>query len=122
MGRSGKKENSVVENIQIVDIAADGMCVGRHNDKVIFVENVVPGDIVDVRLLRNKKSFATGTPVKYHQYSDKRVDAICEHFGDCGGCKWQHMSYEAQLMFKEKQVKDNLERIGKIQVKEYFPS
>ncbi|PSR57269.1 23S rRNA (uracil(1939)-C(5))-methyltransferase RlmD [Adhaeribacter arboris] len=95
-------------------MVAEGNCLARHENRVVFVKGVAPGDVVDVRITKQKKSFWEGTPVRFVSYSDLRVEPFCEHFGVCGGCKWQHISYETQLYYKQKQVKDNLERIGKL--------
>lgn len=110
------KKNFILEKLLITDIASEGKAVARHEEKVIFVENVVPGDIVDVRVYKNKKNFAEAYPVHFHTYSEKRISPICSHFGTCGGCKWQNLSYPQQLAFKEKQVKESLERIGKVKL------
>ncbi|MCH5599635.1 class I SAM-dependent RNA methyltransferase [Niabella ginsengisoli] len=88
---------------------------------MIFVEQVVPGDVVDVRLTKNKKDWGEGTPFHFHSYSDKRVDPFCKHFGTCGGCQWQMLPYNLQLQYKQKQVHDNLKRIGKIELPEIQP-
>ncbi|WP_115375539.1 23S rRNA (uracil(1939)-C(5))-methyltransferase RlmD [Adhaeribacter pallidiroseus] len=95
-------------------MVAEGNCLARHENRVIFVKGVAPGDVVDVRITKQKKNFWEGTPVRFVSYSPLRVEPFCEHFGVCGGCKWQHISYETQLHYKQKQVKDNLERIGKL--------
>lgn len=116
-----KKQEIIIENLRITEIAAEGKCIGRHNDKVIFVEKVAPEDVVDVRILKNKKSFANAAPVKFHSYSPLREKPFCEHFGVCGGCKWQHINYETQLFYKTKQVKDSMERIGKLELPEIHP-
>lgn len=115
------KRNQILENITIENSAAEGKCVARYEDRVIFVEGVAPGDVVDVRITRKKKTFLEATPVKYHQYSDTRVTPFCSHYGTCGGCKWQHIGYDNQLLFKQQQVQDNLERIGKIALPEIQP-
>lgn len=116
-----RKKNQILEQLLITDVAAEGKSVARFQDKVIFVKNVIPGDIVDVKLTRNKKSFAEGTPVAFHKYSEKRDQAFCRHFGTCGGCKWQELNYTDQLYYKQKQVVDNLERIGKVEIPETLP-
>jgi 23S rRNA (uracil1939-C5)-methyltransferase len=116
-----KKENIIIENLEILEIAAEGKCIARHNDKVIFVDNVAPHDIVDVKITKNKKSFANAVPIKFHSYSNLREKPFCEHFGVCGGCKWQHISYSVQLENKTRQVKDNFERIGKVSFPEIMP-
>jgi 23S rRNA (uracil1939-C5)-methyltransferase len=116
-----QKQEIIIENLKITEIAAEGKCIARHNEKVIFVEKVAPEDVVDVRILKSKKSFANATPVKFHTYSPLREKPFCEHFGVCGGCKWQHINYETQLFYKAKQVKDSLERIGKLKLPEVSP-
>lgn len=111
-----KKKNIVLENILIEDYAAEGKSLARLDGKVIFVEQVVPGDVVDIRLGKNKKDWAEGYPVKFHSYSKDRVEPFCSHFGVCGGCQWQMLPYQMQLQFKQKQVQDNLQRIAKIKL------
>ena len=116
-----KKELPIVESIEILDVAAEGKAITRWNDKVIFVPFTAPGDIVDLQVYRQKKSFAEGRVLKFHKYSDLRTEPFCEHFTVCGGCKWQHLPYSEQLKFKQKQVFDNLSRIGKIDLPEFDP-
>lgn len=116
-----KKDNPIVENVEITDIAAEGKAIAKVNDMVIFVPFVVPGDIVDLQLNRRKKNYAEGKVLRIEKYSDMRVDAFCEHFGTCGGCKWQILPYAEQLKFKQKQVTDNLTRIGKVELPEIMP-
>jgi 23S rRNA (uracil1939-C5)-methyltransferase len=111
---SRKKKNIVVQQLRIEDYAAEGKSLGRQEGKVIFVEAVVPGDIVDVRLLKSKKDWAEGTVLKFHRYSSDRVEPFCPHFGVCGGCQWQMLPYEKQLQYKHRQVEEVLKRIGKI--------
>ena len=108
------KKNQVLEKLEIATVAAEGKCVTRHEGQVIFVQGVAPGDIVDIRIIRDKKSYAEGIVVRFHSYSPLRQQAFCQHFYYCGGCKWQHLTYESQLQFKQQQVIDNLERIAKI--------
>ncbi len=103
------------------DYAAEGKSLSRVNGKVIFIENVVPGDTVDVQLLKNKKDWAEGRPIQFHSYSADRVEPFCSHFGVCGGCQWQMLPYGKQLEYKQRQVKDNLERIGKVALPEMLP-
>ena len=98
----------------VEDYAAEGKSLGRVDGKVIFIENAVPGDIVDVRLHKSKKDWGEGNAVHFHDYSTDRVLPFCEHFGICGGCQWQMLPYEKQVQYKQKQVEDNLKRIGKI--------
>ncbi|MBW7467470.1 23S rRNA (uracil(1939)-C(5))-methyltransferase RlmD [Pontibacter aydingkolensis] len=102
-------------------MVAEGKCLARHDNMVIFVGGVAPGDVVDLRVTRKKKSFMEAVPVAFREYSELRVEPFCEHFGVCGGCKWQHISYDTQLHYKQKQVKDNLERIGKVALPEFDP-
>lgn len=116
-----KKKNIVLENLLIEDYAAEGKSIARVDGKVIFVEQVVPGDVVDVRLGKNKKDWAEGVPVAYKSFSKERVEPFCSHFGVCGGCQWQMLPYEKQLEYKQQQVKDNLQRIGKIALPEMMP-
>lgn len=107
-------KNLVLEQVRIESVAAEGKCVAKHAGQVVFVEGVVPGDVVDLQIFRKKKSFMEGKPVKFHTLSDKRAQPFCPHFGTCGGCKWQDLPYEEQLHYKWQQVKDNLERIAKV--------
>ena len=109
-----KKRNIVLQHIPVEDYAAEGKSLARVDGKVIFIEDAVPGDVVDVRLRKNKKDWAEGTAINFHEYSKDRVVPFCEHFGVCGGCQWQMLPYEKQLQYKQKQVADNLRRIGKI--------
>lgn len=111
---SRKKKNIVLNNVLVEDYAAEGKSLAKVDGKVIFIESVVPGDVVDVRLGKNKKDWAEGVPLRFHSYSPDRATPFCQHFGVCGGCQWQMLPYEKQLQYKQKQVKDNLERIGKV--------
>ncbi len=119
MGR--RKKNFTIENIHIEDFAAEGKCVARHNEKVVFVQNAAPGDVVDVFVTRDKKSYSEGRATKFHELSDKRSEPFCSHYGVCGGCKWQHIGYDHQLFYKEKQIKEQLTRIGDLQFPEIKP-
>jgi 23S rRNA (uracil1939-C5)-methyltransferase len=118
---SRKKKNITLEKVLIEDYAAEGRSLARVDGKVYFVEQVVPGDVVDVRLTKNKKDWGEGWPLHFHSYSEKRVDPFCIHFGTCGGCQWQMLPYDLQLQYKQKQVQDNLKRIGKVQLPEILP-
>jgi len=109
------------ENVQIIDIAEEGKGVGKADDFVLFVDKAVPGDIADVQVYRSKKNFGEGKITELKQASEYRTAAFCEHFGTCGGCKWQHMTYEAQLKFKQKSVVDALSRLAKINVDGIMP-
>lgn len=115
----GKKP--LLENIKIEKIAAEGKSIAYVNEKVLFVPNTVPGDIVDVQVTRKRKSYLEGFVVKTHQLSGLRIEPFCPHFGICGGCKWQNLPYEKQLEFKQEEITENLKRIGKIQLKNVFP-
>lgn len=116
-----QKRSIILENVQIEDYAAEGKSLARVDGKVVFVENTVPGDIVDVQLVRSKKDWAEGYPLQFRKYSKERVPAFCVHFGVCGGCQWQMLPYESQLIYKQKQVNDNLSRIGKVKLPAIFP-
>ncbi|MDX2443824.1 MAG: 23S rRNA (uracil(1939)-C(5))-methyltransferase RlmD [Bacteroidales bacterium] len=113
MGRKRKKL-PLIENLEIIDIGSEGKSVARKDDMVVFVTRVIPGDIVDVQVTRKRKNYLEGFPVKFHKYSDDRETPFCEHFGVCGGCKWQNLPYEKQLFYKQKQVVDQLKRIGNL--------
>jgi len=117
MGR--KKKKILLENVLIADAGAKGKSISRlKNGLVLFVEGAVPGDVCDVLVHKKRRSFLEGKPVKFHSYSEKRREAKCEHFGLCGGCKWQFMAYEHQLDYKQKEVVDALSRIGGIELPE----
>ena len=103
------------------DYAAEGKSLAKVDGKVIFIENVVPGDVVDLQLTKSKKDWGEGRGIKFHSYSKDRVEPFCSHFGICGGCQWQMLPYEKQLEFKFRQVKDNLQRIGKVALPEMMP-
>ena len=120
MGRSRRK-NIEYKSVEIIDIADKGKSLAKIDGRVIFVQDTVPGDKVDLKVIRKRKNFYEAIPQEYLEYSSHREDPFCSHFGTCGGCKWQHMSYEAQLMFKAKHVKDCLERIGKLDLPEIKP-
>jgi 23S rRNA (uracil1939-C5)-methyltransferase len=104
------------EDVRIIDIAEEGKGVGKADEFVLFVDKAIPGDIVDVQVYKSKKNFGEAKITELKQASEYRTDPFCEHFGTCGGCKWQHMTYEAQLKFKQKSVADALGRIAKIDV------
>jgi len=120
MSRRGAK-NQVFENVSIIDIAEEGKGVGKVDDFVLFVEKAVPGDVVDVQVYRSKKNFGEAKITALKKASAHRVEPFCEHFGTCGGCKWQHMTYDAQLQFKQKSVSDALTRLAKIEVGNMLP-
>src|SRR6478609_7832647 len=116
-----KKKNIVLEEVLVENYAAEGKSLARQEGKVIFIENVVPGDVVDIRLSKNKKDWAEGYPIQFRSYSKERVEPFCQHFGVCGGCQWQMLPYPKQLQYKQQQVFDNLTRIGKIQLPPFLP-
>lgn len=117
----GKGRNFTLESITIDAVASEGKCIARHEGQVIFVEGVVPGDVVDLLVFRKKKAFMEARVAKFHSLSDKRAVPFCSHFGTCGGCKWQSLPYDEQLKFKWQQVKDSLERIAKVPLPEIKP-
>jgi 23S rRNA (uracil1939-C5)-methyltransferase len=110
-----KKDMPLLENVMITDIGAEGNALARVNNLVVFVPMLIPGDVVDLRIIRKRKKYLEGKVIRFHKYSDDRIEPLCSHFGICGGCKWQHLPYNLQLRFKEKQVRDNLSRIGRIE-------
>ena len=116
-----KKPYPILENITITDVAAEGKSLVRIDDLVVFVPFCVPGDVVDLQIRRKKHSYAEAEVVRFVKYSEKRTTPMCAHFGICGGCKWQNLPYEEQLAFKQKQVHDQLTRIGKIELPEFLP-
>ena len=116
-----KKPLPLLEKITITDVAAEGKALAKVNDLVVFVPYVVPGDVVDLQVKRKKNKYAEAVAVKFHEYSPKRTVPFCQHYGVCGGCKWQCLSYEDQIKYKQKQVTDNLTRIGKVELPEISP-
>lgn len=111
------RRRKTFENVAVIDAGAKGKSVGKAPDgRVIFLTNAVPGDVVDVMTTKKRKAYFEGVATKFHTLSDKRTEPICEHFGVCGGCKWQHMGYEHQLHFKQKEVENNLKRIGNLEL------
>lgn len=110
-----------MEKVTILDVAAEGKAIAKMNDLVIFVPYVVPGDVVDLQIKRKKNKYAEAEAVKFHEYSPKRAVPFCQHYGVCGGCKWQVLPYSEQIRYKQKQVEDNLRRIGKIDLPEISP-
>lgn len=112
--RAVKKKKIFLENVLVENYAAEGKSLARVDGKVIFIEQAVPGDVVDIRLGKNKKDWAEAHVTAYKIYSADRVTPFCPHFGVCGGCQWQMLPYEKQLQYKQQQVADNLQRIGKL--------
>ncbi|MCE7053642.1 23S rRNA (uracil(1939)-C(5))-methyltransferase RlmD [Algoriphagus sp. AGSA1] len=119
---SRKMKNKVISNLLIERIASEGKCLGHHEEKVVFVTGVAPGDVVDVRITKGKSSFMEGEPIKFHEYSKERIDPFCSHFGTCGGCKWQHINYNLQKTYKHQQVVDQFQRIAKVELPEVWPT
>jgi len=113
-----KKKNIVIEKVLVEDYAAEGKSIARVDGKVVFIERVVPGDVIDIRLFKSKKDWAEGYPLQFHSFSKERTEPFCQHFGVCGGCQWQMLPYDKQLFYKRQQVEDNLKRIGKIELPE----
>ena len=117
-----KKKVLHFEKVEVLRAGARGKAVGHAPDgRVIFLTNAVPGDVVDVRTTRRRKAYLEGIATRFHQLSDKRTQPVCEHFGLCGGCKWQDLAYEHQLAFKAREVADNLQRIGHLEIPEPMP-
>jgi 23S rRNA (uracil1939-C5)-methyltransferase len=116
-----KKPLPLLEKVTILDAGSEGKAIARVDDLVVFVPYVVPGDVVDIQVVHRKRNFMEGKVIAYHLYSPDRVEPFCSHFGICGGCKWQNMPYHDQLKYKQKQVTDNFERIGKFGFPEVKP-
>lgn len=116
-----KRKKYLVEKIEVSGYAAEGKSFAKQDGKVIFIEGAVPGDIVDVFVTKNKKDWGEGKATHIHQYSKERVEPFCQHFGLCGGCKWQMLPYEKQLAYKQQEVAQNFKRIGKVDLPEMFP-
>lgn len=116
-----RRKKVVLHHVTMENYAAEGKSLARVDGKVIFVENTIPGDEVDVLLQKNKKDWAQGIALHFHAYSNLRVDPFCQHFGVCGGCQWQMLPYEQQLQYKQQQVTDNLQRIGKVELPAILP-
>ncbi|MEX0982848.1 MAG: 23S rRNA (uracil(1939)-C(5))-methyltransferase RlmD [Bacteroidales bacterium] len=117
----GRKKLPAYQGVTIEDIAAEGKAIVRIDDMVVFVPGAIPGDVVDLQVTRKRKKYREARITKFVSYSDLRIDPFCSHFGTCGGCKWQHLPYRDQLQYKEKQVTDALQRIGKIDIAEPLP-
>ncbi|MBE9490689.1 MAG: 23S rRNA (uracil(1939)-C(5))-methyltransferase RlmD, partial [Bacteroidetes bacterium] len=120
MSRRNKKQ--VFTNIEVIDAGAKGKTVAKAPDgRIIFLPNAVPGDVVDIQTFKKRKAYYEGKAIAFHKLSNKRTEPVCEHFGTCGGCKWQHMAYEHQLFYKQKEVTNNLTRLGHIELPEVTP-
>lgn len=116
-----RKNKPLYERVTITDVGAEGKALARVNDVVVFTTNVIPGDVVDLQVTKKRSNYQEAKVIKIHEYSPDRVEPKCEHFGVCGGCKWQNMPYSKQLFYKEKQVKDQLTRIGHLELPEISP-
>ena len=110
------RKKIILERVTIEEVAAEGKTLARVNDRVVFIKGGAPGDVVDVRVTNRRKSFFEGVPIVYHSLSADRIEPFCAHFDICGGCKWQHLPYGMQLKFKQQQVIDNFERLGKFEI------
>ncbi|MDC1106073.1 23S rRNA (uracil(1939)-C(5))-methyltransferase RlmD [Prolixibacteraceae bacterium] len=120
MGRNRRKK-PFYEKVRITDVGAEGKAIAKIDDMVVFTTHVIPGDVVDLQVVKKRKRYQEARVTKVHEYSEDRQDAFCEHFGTCGGCKWQFLPYEKQLFYKQKQVEDQLNRLGKIELPEFDP-
>jgi 23S rRNA (uracil1939-C5)-methyltransferase len=118
MPKKFRRTTQLLENVTIVDAAAEGVAVAKPDDKVVFIPFGAPGDVVDIEVFKKKRNYFEGKIINFKSLSDQRTKPACEHFGMCGGCKWQHLDYQWQLHYKQKQVNDNFERIGKIEYPE----
>ncbi|MDR9458428.1 MAG: 23S rRNA (uracil(1939)-C(5))-methyltransferase RlmD [Salegentibacter sp.] len=117
-----RNKNKLFEAVEVIDAGAKGKSIAKAPDgKVIFIDNAVPGDVADVQTTKKRRAFYQGTAVNFHTLSDKRTEPVCQHFGVCGGCKWQNMEYKYQLEYKQNEVLNNLQRIGKIELPEVTP-
>ncbi|GAA3652118.1 23S rRNA (uracil(1939)-C(5))-methyltransferase RlmD [Flavivirga jejuensis] len=117
-----KAKKQVFEQVEVIDAGAKGKTIAKAPDgKVIFLSNAVPGDVIDVQTFKKRKAYYEGKAIAFHKLSDKRTNPECDHFGTCGGCKWQDMAYEHQLFYKQKEVTNNLTRIGHIELPEVTP-
>lgn len=111
-----QKQLPIYYEVTITDVAAEGKALAKVDDMVIFTQYAVPGDVVDLQIVKKKKNYMEGRVIKFHSFSEKRCEAMCEHYGTCGGCKWQILPYDEQIRYKQKQVVDNLTRLGHIEL------
>jgi len=116
-----KKEIRILQSVTVEDYAAEGRSLARVDGKVVFIEGAVPGDVVDVQLGKSKKDWAEGRAIHFHNYSQQRTQPFCQHFGLCGGCKWQMLPYTEQIKYKQNEVEQNLKRIGRIELPPMLP-
>ena len=120
MARS-RKDLPLIEQLTVIDAGAEGNAVARYDNRVVFIPYAAPGDLVDVQVFRKRSSYMEARIVALHKPSEYRIEPRCMHFGLCGGCRWQHMTYQAQLTFKQKQVADAFSRIGHLKFPEIKP-
>lgn len=121
MGRKRNKKKCF-ENLEVIDAGAKGKAVAKAPDgRVVFIDNAVPGDIVDVQTFKKRKAYYQAKAERFEKLSEKRVEPVCQHFENCGGCKWQNMAYESQLYYKQKEIENNLKRLAKIELPEISP-
>ncbi|MDT0293749.1 23S rRNA (uracil(1939)-C(5))-methyltransferase RlmD [Mesonia ostreae] len=117
-----KKNKISFEALDVIDAGAKGKAIAKAPDgRVVFIDNAVPGDVADIQTTQKRKSYYKGSATHFHTFSDRRTEPVCQHFGTCGGCKWQNMEYDSQLYFKQKEVENNLIRLGKIELPEITP-
>jgi len=116
-----KAKGQIIEKVLVQELADEGRCMAKHDGLVLFIENAAPGDLVDVQLKKKRSKHAIGEAIHFHSFSPQRSIPFCAHFGTCGGCKWQHVNYDTQLYYKEKQVRDALTRIAKVNLPEIDP-
>ncbi len=116
-----RRTGQIYEDVLITNIAAEGKALARVDDMVIFVKGVVPGDIVDIKVVKRSKKFCEAIPTAFKKYSDERAEPVCQHFGTCGGCVWQMLPYDKQLKYKQQQVEDALTHIAKVEIPEVSP-
>ena len=116
-----QKQLPLFQEVTITDIAAEGKAIAKIDDLVIFTQYAVPGDVVDLQIFKKKKNYMEGRVIKFHRFSEKRCEPVCEHYSICGGCKWQILPYDEQIKHKQKQVVDNLTRLGKVELPEVSP-
>ncbi len=120
MARSRKNKPELL-NVTVADMAAEGKSICRVDDQVVFVTGAVPGDVVDIQVTKKRSNYAEGFITRFHQYSPLRIDPFCPYFGKCGGCKWQFIPYEKQVEYKQREVVNNLRRLGHVELPEPMP-
>jgi 23S rRNA (uracil1939-C5)-methyltransferase len=116
-----RKPNPILPEVHFETTSSKGLAIGRYQGKVVMAKQLVPGDIAEIQVTKKRKNYLEGFSTQILQYSSKRTQPVCEHFGTCGGCKWQNMTYDAQLQFKEQQVRDQLQRIGHLSMENFYP-